>query len=51
MISVKRMQEISDRLYIRLCQFHKFNITREGAGETNVNYIRLIKIGVVSYNN
>ena len=56
-ISVKGIQKRSERLYIRVYTFNKFIITSDRynryqiSGEMNVNYLSLIKFGVVSYNN
>ena len=62
-ISVKGIHKISDKLYIRVCMFNKFIITSDRynryqisnrcqiSGEIHVNYLSLIKFGVVSYNN
>ena len=56
-ISVKGIQIISDRLYIRVRTFNKFIITSDRynryqmSGEMHVHYKSLIKFGVVSYNN
>ena len=56
-IIVKGIQEISDRLYIRVHMIDKFIISSdmynryEISGEMHVNDLSLIKFGVVSYNN